>query len=71
MTKRAEMDATEAFEAYERARHRLPDAVFPGESREARSLADIAYRYDAYKGELDFQYVEDAYSIRVTWRRDG
>ena len=27
--------------------------------------------YDAYKGQLDFQYVEDAYSIRVTWRRDG
>ena len=27
--------------------------------------------FDAYEGELDFHYEEEAYSIRVSWRRDG
>ena len=27
--------------------------------------------YDAYEGELDFHYEEEAYLIRVSWRRDG
>ena len=27
--------------------------------------------YDAYEGELEVQYEEDAYAIRVAWRRDS
>lgn len=27
--------------------------------------------FDAYKGELDFHYEEESYSVRVSWRRDA
>ena len=27
--------------------------------------------FDAYEGELDFHYEEEAYTIRVTWHRDA
>jgi len=41
-------DAQWAFDAYERARPRLPRAVFPAHSRTADTLSDIADDYDVF-----------------------
>jgi hypothetical protein len=34
-----------------------------------RRIGEALHR--AYEGDLDFHYEEEAYSIRVTWRREA
>ena len=38
----------EAFDRYETVRHRMPDAVFPAQTKECNGLLDIADQFDAF-----------------------